>query len=142
MLERTGIEVMPSPAREVFARGGCRVDGDRNRVHIPAGLIDRARASARNEVLLAARDASAPDLVLGGARVYLGTGGQAVKVMDLDGRVRESLLADNYHIGRLCDALEHIHFQSLEGLCRHLYNVSNGMVEAYKAELEASGVTG
>jgi phenylpropionate dioxygenase-like ring-hydroxylating dioxygenase large terminal subunit len=36
-------------------------------------------------------------------------------------------------------ALEHIHFQSLEGLCRHLYNVSNGMVEAYKAELEASG---
>jgi phenylpropionate dioxygenase-like ring-hydroxylating dioxygenase large terminal subunit len=34
-------------------------------------------------------------------------------------------------------ALEHIHFQSLEGLCRHLYNVSSGIVEAYKAECQA-----
>ena len=110
VLERTGIEVMASPSREVFARAGCRIDVDRNRVHIPARLIDAARASARPEVLLAARDASAPDLHLGGPRVYLGTGGQAVKVMDLDGRVRESRLSDNYHIGRLCDALEHIHF--------------------------------
>jgi trimethylamine---corrinoid protein Co-methyltransferase len=110
VLERTGIEVMASPAREVFARAGCRIDADRNRVHIPAHLIDQARASAQPEVLLAARGGGAPDLNLGGARVYLGTGGQAVKVMDLDGQVRESRLADNYHIGRLCDALEHIHF--------------------------------
>ncbi|MCB2072739.1 MAG: aromatic ring-hydroxylating dioxygenase subunit alpha [Novosphingobium sp.] len=36
-------------------------------------------------------------------------------------------------------ALEHIHFQALEGLCRHLYLVSNGIVEAYKAEQEAAG---
>lgn len=34
-------------------------------------------------------------------------------------------------------ALEHIHFQPMEGLCRHLYTVSNGMVEAYRAEREA-----
>ncbi|HXV23671.1 MAG TPA: trimethylamine methyltransferase family protein [Alphaproteobacteria bacterium] len=110
VLERTGIEVMASPAREIFAHAGCRIDTDRNRVHIPKELIDAARASARSEVLLAAREQSAPDLNLGGTRVYLGTGGQAVKVMDLEGRVRESRLADNYHIGRLCDALEHIHF--------------------------------
>ena len=110
VLERTGIEVMPSPAREIFARAGCRIDADRNRVFIPAKLIDAARASARSEVLLAAREDGEFDLHLGGTRVYLGTGGQAVKVMDLDGRVRESRLSDNYHIGRLCDALEHIHF--------------------------------
>lgn len=36
-------------------------------------------------------------------------------------------------------ALEHIHFQAMEGLCRHLYNVSRDMVEAYKAEQEAAG---
>jgi trimethylamine---corrinoid protein Co-methyltransferase len=109
VLERTGIEVMASPAREVFRKAGCRIDEDRNRVFIPSHLIDAGRANARAEVLLAGRD-SAFDLHLGGRRVYLGTGGQAVKVMDLDGRVRESRLADNYHIGRLCDALEHIHF--------------------------------
>ncbi len=110
VLERTGIEVMASPAREIFARAGCRIDANRNRVHIPPGLIDAARGCARPTVLLAAREEGALDLNLGGTRVYLGTGGQAVKVMDLEGRVRESRLADNYHIGRLCDALEHIHF--------------------------------
>lgn len=36
-------------------------------------------------------------------------------------------------------ALKHIHFQALEGLCRHLFLTSNGMVEAYKAEMQAKG---
>lgn len=31
-------------------------------------------------------------------------------------------------------ALKHIHFQPLEGLCRHLYLSVNAMVEAYKSE--------
>jgi phenylpropionate dioxygenase-like ring-hydroxylating dioxygenase large terminal subunit len=34
-------------------------------------------------------------------------------------------------------ALEHIHFQTQEALCRHLFNMVDGMVEAYKAELAA-----
>ena len=36
-------------------------------------------------------------------------------------------------------ALEHIHFQALEGLCRHLHNISRDRVEAYKAECETAG---
>jgi phenylpropionate dioxygenase-like ring-hydroxylating dioxygenase large terminal subunit len=32
-------------------------------------------------------------------------------------------------------ALEHIHFQTQEVLCRHLYKMVDGMVEAYKSEL-------
>ena len=36
-------------------------------------------------------------------------------------------------------ALTHIHFQAMEGLCRHLYNVSRDMVEAYRTEQEAAG---
>jgi len=109
VLERTGIEVMASPCREVFRKAGCRIDEDANRVHIPGHLIDRALGVAANEVLLAGRTPE-HDLVLGGTRVYLGTGGQAVKMLDLDGTVRETRLADNYDIGRLCDTLEHIHF--------------------------------
>ena len=31
-------------------------------------------------------------------------------------------------------AIKHIHFQTHESLCRHLYNTVNEMVEAYKAE--------
>jgi len=36
-------------------------------------------------------------------------------------------------------ALKHIHFMSMEGLCRHLYLTVNDMVEAYKTECKAAG---
>ncbi len=36
-------------------------------------------------------------------------------------------------------ALEHMHFQAMEGLCRHLYLVSKEMVQAYRDGLAASG---
>ena len=41
--------------------------------------------------------------------------------------------------GLASGALEHIHFQSNEVLCRHLYYTVNNMIEAYKAETGAGG---
>ncbi|MDE2300978.1 MAG: aromatic ring-hydroxylating dioxygenase subunit alpha [Sphingomonadales bacterium] len=35
--------------------------------------------------------------------------------------------------------LEHLHFQAMEGLCRHLFNVSNAMVEEYRREAAGTG---
>lgn len=121
VLERTGVEVGPSPCRDLFAANGCRIDEANNRVHIPAELIDKARSTARKEVLLAGRDERF-DLKLGGRKVYLGTGGQAVKILDLDDKVRETSLVDNYHIGRLVDTLDHIHFYMRPVVCRDLDN--------------------
>ncbi len=109
VLNRTGIQVAPSPCRETFRAAGCRIDDDRDRVYIGHKLVEQALATAAREVLLAGRSPQ-HDLRLGGRRVYMGTGGQAVKILDLDGRVRETRLSDNYDIGRLCDTLEHIHF--------------------------------
>jgi trimethylamine--corrinoid protein Co-methyltransferase len=119
VLERTGIEVQPSPCRKVFRAAGCRIDEAHNRVFIPHQLVEGALAAAANEVLLAGR-APEHDLRLGGSRVYMGTGGQAVKVLDLDGTVRESVLADNYHIGRIVDRLEHVHFYMRPVVARDL----------------------
>lgn len=109
VLERTGVEIGPSPCRELLKKAGCRIDADRARVFFHRGLIDEALSIRRTDVLLAGREAQ-HDLNLSGSRVHFGTGGQAVKVLDLDGRVRDTVLADNYHIGRLVDTLEHIHF--------------------------------
>ncbi len=36
-------------------------------------------------------------------------------------------------------SLKHIHFMSMEGLCRHLYMTVNNIVEAYKAESRTAG---
>lgn len=110
VLERTGIEVAPSECRDVFREAGARVVNDRNRVFIPRSMVEDALASARSEVVLCGRDPE-HDLVLGGSRVYMGTGGAAVKVLDLETQqVRESTLADVARIGRLVDALDNIHF--------------------------------
>ncbi|MCP4424691.1 MAG: trimethylamine methyltransferase [Chloroflexi bacterium] len=110
ILERVGIEVMPSECREIFQKAGARIDEARNRVHIPRGMVEDALATAQNEVLLAGRDAK-HDMVLGDKRVYMGTGGAAVKTLDLEtGRVRESTLKDIFEIGRLVDALDNVHF--------------------------------
>jgi len=109
VLERTGIEVMESPCRAVFRQAGCRVDEGRNRVYLDPELVERALKTAAPEVLLAGR-APGHDLVLGGPRVYMGTGGSAVHIVDADGSFRDTTLADNYHIGRLVDRLDNIHF--------------------------------
>ena len=54
---------------------------------------------------------------LGGDRVYAGTGGTAVKVLDLDtGQVRQGLLKDIYNVARIVDQLDNIHF--FQTLCR------------------------
>ncbi|MBX7237485.1 MAG: trimethylamine methyltransferase family protein [Caldilineales bacterium] len=110
VLERTGVEVMPSECREIFRAAGARVVDEENRVYIPRSLVEDALAKAPPEVILCGRDPR-HDIALGGTRVYLGTGGAAVKVLDLEtGYVRESTLRDVAEIGRLVDALDNIHF--------------------------------
>ncbi|MBI1877865.1 MAG: trimethylamine methyltransferase family protein [Chloroflexi bacterium] len=110
VLERTGIEVMPSECREIFRQAGAKIDETHNRVFIPREMVKEALAIAPHEVVLCGRDPR-HDLRLGGRRVYMGTGGAAVKVLDLNTqRVRESTLADVAQIGRLVDALDNIHF--------------------------------
>lgn len=110
VLERTGIEVMPSECREIFRAAGARVIDAENRVYIPRSMVEDALAKAPNQVLLAGRDPK-HDMLLGGTRVFMGTGGAAVKVLDLEsGFARESTLKDVAEIGRLVDALDNIHF--------------------------------
>lgn len=137
VLQRTGIQVAASPCREVFRAAGCRIDEEANRVYIAPELVESAMRSAAREVLLAGRSPEY-DLHLGGRRVYMGTGGQAVKILDLDGKVRETRLSDNYDIGRLCDTLEHIHFYMRPVVARDLANEQIDVNQFY-ACLAATG---
>lgn len=110
VLERTGIEVAPSQCRDIFEAAGARVDREHNRVYIPRAMVEDVLALAPHEVYLAGRDAK-HDMLLGGSRVYMGTGGAAVKVLDIETeQVRPSTLKDVADIGKLVDALDHIHF--------------------------------
>ena len=110
VLERTGIEVMPSECRELLRAAGAKVDDSANRVFLPRQMVKKALSCAPKTVRLYGRDPK-HDMVLGDTRVYMGTGGAAVKVLDLEsGATRESTLQDVALFGRMADALDNIHF--------------------------------
>lgn len=121
VLERTGIEVIESECRAIFEQAGARVDKSRNRVFLPGGLVEGQLKAVNRNVVLYSRNGEA-DLYLHDKRVHLGTGGAAVHVLDLDGRVRESRLRDLYDIGRLVETLANIHFYLRPVVARDMSN--------------------
>lgn len=110
ILERTGVRVEEPEARRLFREAGAAVDGDGPRVRIPQSLVEDAVDWAPSRVVLAGRDPRW-DLELQGARVYIGTGGAALNVLDLDNdQPRPAVLRDVAELARLVDALDNVHF--------------------------------
>ncbi|MCB1686858.1 MAG: aromatic ring-hydroxylating dioxygenase subunit alpha [Halioglobus sp.] len=59
----------------------------------------------------------------------------------LDIHCEDRAVIEAGHRGLASGALSHLHFQSQEVLCRHLYNQVDKRVQAYKAELENRGAS-
>ena len=89
----------------MLENNGATVSRDRARVFFPKDMAMAQVQKAPEQVILYSRDGR-DDLDLTQHRVYLGTGGAAIKVLDLDtGQARPSTLRDQYQIARLVDAL-------------------------------------
>ncbi len=94
----------------VLENAGATIDRTADRIYFPKKLIIEQAATAPERVKLYSRDGQ-NDLDLAEDRVHLGTGGAAVKILDLDtGDARPSTLDDLYNLGRLVDRLDNIHF--------------------------------
>ncbi len=119
LLANTGLTAAPACVVDrVTAAGGCL--GTDGRLIFPVALVERALAGLRRNVVLYAR-APGHDLHLSGTNVYLGSGGAAPSVVDLDsGRYRDSTLRDLYDAARLVDALENVHFFSRSVVARDM----------------------
>ena len=109
LLWETGLQVNSQQALDIFGAAGARVDRDTRIARLPKAMVEDAIASAPSRVLLAGREEK-HDLWLEDTRVYMGTGGTTVYVLDMEGRKRESTLEDVAQIARLVDALDHVHF--------------------------------
>jgi trimethylamine--corrinoid protein Co-methyltransferase len=112
LLEKTGItyESGLDETLGMLSAAGAQVDRSKARIRLPRRLVVEQADLAPERVILYSRDGR-PDLDLTGDKVHLGTGGAAIKIIDLDdGRVRPSTLKDLYDLGRLVDRLDHIHF--------------------------------
>ncbi|MFO8089710.1 MAG: trimethylamine methyltransferase family protein [Desulfatiglandaceae bacterium] len=95
---------------DLLESAGAPVDRKAFRVRFPRALIEKHIRNAPEKVVLYSRDGK-NDLDLGEDRVHLGTGGAAVRIVDLEtGQYRSTTLKDLYLLGRLVQKLENIHF--------------------------------
>ena len=119
VLEHIGLsEAIPSCIEAVTAAGGQL--SPEGRLLFPRALVEDAVANAARDIVLHGQDPR-HDLELSGNKVYFGTAGAAVHIVDPRTReYRESTLADLYDIARLVDTLEHIHFFQRSIVCRDL----------------------
>jgi trimethylamine--corrinoid protein Co-methyltransferase len=112
ILEKTGVGYEPGLGETVdmLHRAGAIVDREKSRLRLPRKLVMAQVAKAPAQVVLYSRNGEY-DLDLTLDRVYLGTGGAAVRILDLEtGTARATTLNDLYQLGRLVDELEHVHF--------------------------------
>ena len=109
ILESTGVAVYSAMAMEVLEQSGAKVDRSIPRAWLPKSMVEDAIAKAPSKVELYGRTPE-NNLTLENKRVYLGTGGTTINVLDLDGNKRKSSILDCHQIPRLVDALDNVHF--------------------------------
>jgi trimethylamine--corrinoid protein Co-methyltransferase len=112
ILEKTGItyELGLEATVQMLEDNGAAIDRDRKNIKFPKDLIAEQVAKAPEKVVLCGQDPK-NDLNLTQNRVHLGTGGAAIKILDLEtGKARATTLKDLYDVSRLVDQLENIHF--------------------------------
>ncbi len=109
LLETVGLgQAIPSCVEAMTARG-CFLNA-KGRLCIPHALVEDTLANCARNFVLHGRDAK-HDMEPSGNRVYFGTAGAAVFIVEPETRsYRESLLADLYDAARIVDLCDHIHF--------------------------------
>lgn len=108
LLETVGMAKPIASCQELMTAKGCFMRGER--LCIPPALVEDVLSSCAREFVLCARDPR-HDMQPSGDRVYFGTAGAAVHIVEPETRTyRDSLLLDLYDAARIVDNCEHIHF--------------------------------
>lgn len=98
---------IPSCVDLVVGKGG-QLRNDR--LCFPPALVEDTVAQAARDIVLYGQD-ERHNMTLSGGRVYFGTAGAAVHLVDSkSGAYRDSTLQDLYDAARVVDCLEHVHF--------------------------------
>ncbi len=110
ILQQTGVKSENEEILTHFSKIGAEVDFEKGIIRFSPTLVEDAINKASSKVFLCGREEK-NDLNLEGKKVYCGTGGAALNVLDLEtGERRESRLKDIADIAKLVDALDNIHF--------------------------------
>jgi trimethylamine--corrinoid protein Co-methyltransferase len=110
VIEEVGFEVQSEMALELFEGAGAKVDHEKHLVRVNENKVKELVKGAPSEIRLCGQD-EAHDIILGGRRVYAGTGGTALYVYDPAVKQRrQASLEDLRCIARLVDKLDNVHF--------------------------------
>jgi len=111
ILEQVGIGYEDDlEALEMLDKAGCQIDSQARKIFMPRELVIKMVNKAPGEFTLYSRDGK-NNLSIGKDRVYAGTGGTTVHILDIEtGKARGTLLKDQYNITKLVDTLDNIHF--------------------------------
>ncbi|MDL2226928.1 trimethylamine methyltransferase family protein [Deltaproteobacteria bacterium OttesenSCG-928-M10] len=108
VLEKTGIALDHPRAQEALSGFGARVSDDRQRVFLPAELVDKMLARAPREFLCAARDPRF-DMTMKLGNTYTRQGGGPIAIYDMRGcTARPLTMADAVDSVRLVNKLPNI----------------------------------
>lgn len=119
VLENIGLSEAPPQVIDLVTANGGKHSGD-DRLTFPKSLIDEALAGFSRDFTLHGQKPE-HDLLMSGKRVYVGTGGAAPHMVDLEtGHYRDSVLQDLYDAARLVDTLENVHFFSRSVVARDM----------------------
>ncbi len=109
VIEEVGFEVNSESALKLFQGAGARVDWEKRLARLPQERVMELIETAPSEISLCGRDEK-HDILLGGKRVYTGTGGTALYIYHPDtGQKQVATLNDLKRIARLVDGLDNIH---------------------------------
>jgi len=108
-IEEVGFEVKSEIALNLFAQAGATVDRKRNLVRFSPEKVLELIAMAPSEIRLCGQEEK-HDILLGGNRVYAGTGGTALYIYEPETKTKRFAdLDDLKRLARLADQLENIH---------------------------------
>jgi trimethylamine--corrinoid protein Co-methyltransferase len=118
-LETIGFADAPPSGIALMTAAGARLT-DTGRLLFPRALVEDTLAKAGRHFVLHGQDPK-HDMEPWGSRVYFGTAGAAVHMVDVaSGDYRDSTTRDLYDIARVVDTLEHLHFFQRSVVCRDL----------------------
>ena len=109
VLEKNGMVVYSPTALAALNAGGAEIDPEKRIARFPRSMVEDAIAANPSSITLYGREKE-HDAVLEKNRVYFGTGGTAIYVLDPDtGERRNSTVADVILNSRLVQALDNVH---------------------------------
>ena len=118
-LETIGLSQAPKSGINHMVRAGALL-GDDGRLRYPRSLVEDMLDKAKKNITLYGREEKF-DMELKGSRVYFGTAGAAVHIVDIENKeYRDSTSADLYQAAQIAHELDNVHFFQRAMVCRDI----------------------